>query len=82
MKSLKVSIKVKGYIKRVAKVNADKKDFNLTVAEGTRIKDILKLLNISKENTSIILVNNSIVDLDYVINDNDSLAIHPVVVGG
>jgi len=50
--------------------------------EGTRVKDVVKSLELSERELGILMVNSRHVDLDRVLVDGETLAIFPLVGGG
>lgn len=58
------------------------KSKRLTTDENAQILDILNLLEITKEEVGMILVNGSYETAEHKLNDGDILAIFPPVAGG
>ncbi len=54
----------------------------IQVNDGSTIEDIIKNLNIDRDETKIILVNGRPCELDSVLRDDDRVVIFPAVVGG
>ncbi len=56
---------------------------SVTVAIGTKIKDLVRTYNIPEENRLIILVNGKPhATLEQKIKDNDVISIFPMLAGG
>lgn len=51
-------------------------------AEGTTVEEVVRALNIPVSELGIMLVNSRHVKLDYVLADNDTLALFPLLGGG
>ena len=58
------------------------KKYFLKVQEGTKLIDIIKRLEINKEEVSIALINGIDGTLDRTLNEGDILALFPPVGGG
>lgn len=82
MEKIKVSFTIKGYIKRTNNRNKSKKEFNLFLDESATLSDALKLLSIEKNSYSVIVINNSLKNLDYNLKDGDKAIIYSIIVGG
>ncbi|MBI5375449.1 MAG: MoaD/ThiS family protein [Candidatus Schekmanbacteria bacterium] len=54
----------------------------IDIEDNTSIESLLKLLGIPKEETKIIIVNGVHAELDYIVKENDRVAIFPPVAGG
>ena len=54
----------------------------IQVNDGSTIEDIIKNLNIDRDETKIILVNGRPCELDCVLRDADRVVMFPAVVGG
>ncbi len=50
--------------------------------EGADVVDVLKIFGVPKEKPRVLLVNGRHVELDYVLQDGDVLAVFPPVAGG
>lgn len=61
--------------------NREKKYF-LELNEGTDILDIINMLNIDREEASLILLNGIDGDVDRKLKDGDVLSLFPPVGGG
>jgi molybdopterin converting factor small subunit len=58
------------------------KEMLMDLVQGSTPKDIIERLDIHEEEATIIMVNGRGVNLDYVLEDNDTLSIFPPVGGG
>lgn len=54
----------------------------IDIEDNTSIESLLKLLGIPKEETKIIIVNGVHAELDFVLKNDDRVAIFPPVAGG
>lgn len=50
--------------------------------DGTRVKDVVRSLNLPEQELGILMVNSRHVDLDRALVDGETLAIFPLVGGG
>lgn len=62
--------------------NNREKEMMMDLAEGATPKNIIKRLNISEEEATIIMINGRGAKLDTVLADNDIISIFPPVGGG
>lgn len=58
------------------------KEMMIELGEGSTIKDIIEILNISREDAAILLVNGLGAELDKILEDNDTVSIFPPLGGG
>lgn len=58
------------------------KEMMIELGEGSTIKDIIEILNISREDAAILLVNGLGAELDKILEDNDTVSIFPPIGGG
>lgn len=58
------------------------KEIMIELGEGSTIKDIIEILNISREDAAILLVNGLGAELDKILEDNDTVSIFPPLGGG
>lgn len=79
---IEVELRLFGSLRRF--LNDRQIDVNglVQVNDGSTIDDIIKYLNIDRDETKIILVNGRPCELDSVLRDADRVAIFPAVVGG
>jgi sulfur carrier protein len=54
----------------------------LTLSEGSTLRDVLDVLEIKPEQASILFVNGRHADLDQFISDGDVISIFPPIGGG
>ena len=74
-----VSIKTFGYLTHYV----ENKNIGLfDAADGTTIKELLRILNIPESAVGFISVNGDMVSKDYQIAHGDQIKIFPVVMGG
>lgn len=74
---MRIKITAIGYIADII----GSKEFEKTVGEGARVREIIKLPE-EIESRIIVLVNDRPVTLDYKIKDGDNITIMPIVGGG
>lgn len=60
----------------------NEKEMDLDVSEGTTPLDIIKRINISEKDVSIIMINGRAKGLDTILKEGDTLALFPPVGGG
>lgn len=58
------------------------KEMMIELGEGSTIKDIIEILNISREDAAILLVNGLGAELDKILEDKDTVSIFPPIGGG
>ena len=58
------------------------KEMMIELGEDSTIKDIIEILNISREDAAILLVNGLGAELDKILEDNDTVSIFPPIGGG
>lgn len=58
------------------------KEMVIELSEGVAVKDILELLDISREDAAIILINGRGAKLDRILEGNDIVSIFPPLGGG
>ncbi len=58
------------------------KEMIIELSDGATSLDIIKHLNISKEEASLLLINGKFAKLDEALQDNDTVSIFPPVGGG
>lgn len=62
--------------------NGREKDKEYELEDGTKIIDVLEMLNIDKVDVKILLINGQDADFESKLNDKDTVAIFPPVGGG
>lgn len=55
---------------------------NVEVPEGTRLRDVLGILEIPEDEVSLPLINGRYSELDEPLNSDDVLSVFPAVGGG
>ena len=60
----------------------DEKEMFIDVNEGTAVIDVVQRLNIPEDEVAIIMVNGRSKKMDYVLKEEDVLALFPAVGGG
>ena len=79
---IEVELKLFGNLRRFLKDGQIDEKGLIQINDGSTIEDIIKNLNIDRDETKIILVNGRPCELDSVLRDDDRVVIFPAVVGG
>jgi len=79
---IEVELKIFGSLRRFLKDGQIDEKGLIQINDGSTIEDIIKNLNIDRDETKIILVNGRPCELDSVLRDDDRIVIFPAVVGG
>ena len=73
-----VNVAVEGYLRDHARQASGP----LTVAEGTTVEQVGRLIGLAPEIPRLVVVNNAKADPDQVVSDRDEVAFIPMVGGG
>ena len=79
---IEVELKLFGSLRRFLKDGQIDEKGLIQINDGSTIEDIIKNLNIDRDETKIILVNGRPCELDSILRDDDRVVIFPAVVGG
>ena len=88
MKQLTIQLKMFHDLARYLPAEAQEGKVSMTLAEGSKLEDLLSLLGISPEQPKIILINGhsqgvcTKVRTNLALNNGDTVAIFPPVAGG
>ncbi|NLM44995.1 MAG: MoaD/ThiS family protein [Clostridiales bacterium] len=58
------------------------KEMIIELPDGATLSDIIKHLNIPKEQATLLLINGKFAKLDEALEDNDTVSIFPPIGGG
>ncbi|HEM56077.1 MAG TPA: hypothetical protein ENO30_04870, partial [Thermodesulfobium narugense] len=57
-------------------------EFDLDIPEGSKIGDIIKLLDLPDDEVANIFVDRSLKDREYIVKDGQRIAFFPLIAGG
>ncbi|WP_448589998.1 MoaD/ThiS family protein [Thermodesulfobium sp.] len=57
-------------------------EFEMEVPEGSKVADVIKLLELPEEDIANIFVDRTLKDKEYLIKDGQRLAFFPLIAGG
>lgn len=52
------------------------------IPENTSIRRILEMLNIPKREVGLVVINNSIIGMDYIVKNGEEISFFPPIQGG
>ena len=79
---IEIELRIFGELRKYREGMAIGESHALRCDDGSTVKDILSRLGIPETEAKIILVNGRAKEINDELNDNDRLAIFPVVAGG
>ena len=54
----------------------------IDIPESSTVADVVAVLNIPADEAGLTVINGVSVNKDYILSDDDSLIIHPIIIGG
>jgi molybdopterin converting factor small subunit len=59
-----------------------KKELEMDISDQDKVRDVVKLLNLSEKDNFITMINGVHCKLDHGLNEGDVLSIFPMIAGG
>ena len=79
---MKIEIRLFASFSRYLPPHAEGQKAEMTLKEGTTVKDLLVQLGVPLESVKLVFVNGIHTPLDYMIEDGDRIGAFPPVAGG
>ncbi|AWB11008.1 Molybdopterin converting factor, small subunit [Thermodesulfobium acidiphilum] len=78
----KITVALYAGLKARAHAPEGASEFDLDIPEGSKIGDIIKLLDLPDDEVANIFVDRSLKDREYIVKDGQRIAFFPLIAGG